>query len=218
MSRLFARSFFVVAFVFSMSLNADTLGPLDGRSAKPGQAKEMSVELGYVTESDFTNIAVRVNYQYSAPVTLYADFGLVDLGSADGSALGFGVRYHLPKQRILPTLDASVRASYHSGSVDFSNFGSSTDIDLSEFSVALHLGGKEAFHETGMKWYGVVSFNRVSTDSTIGQFSSSNSDSEIGFGGGVYMPFGPGEAYAGIEIIDDLFFGLGYRHFIGRAR
>lgn len=218
MLRSIARSIVLLTFVSSASVYAGTLGLLEGRSAHPDQPGQTTLELGYLTEGDFSTIAGRVSYQLSPPVTLYGDFGLIDLGDADGNAFGFGVRYHLAKQRLLPTLDASVRASYHMGSADFNAFGGSTDTDLTELSFAVHIGSKEAFLDNGMKWYGVLSFNRSSSEVSAGAISADNSDSDIGLGGGVYMPFGPGEAYVGVENIDELFFGLGYRHFIGRSR
>lgn len=218
MSRnVFGFTAFLMLF-FSASVYSGTLGLLEGRSAEPDQQGQTTLELGYLTEGDFSTIAGRVSYQLSTPVTLYGDFGLIDLGDADGNSFGIGVRYHLAKQRLLPMLDASVRASYHMGSADFNAFGGSTDTDLTELSFAAHIGSKEAFLDNGMKWYAVLSFNRNSVDVTSGGGSSDNSDSDIGLGGGVYMPFGPGEAYVGVENIDELFFGLGYRHFIGRAR
>ncbi len=51
----------------------------------------------------------------------------------------------------------------------------------------------------------------------FGGQTSENNDSEIGIGGGVYMPLGPGEIYVGVENIDDMFVGVGYRHFLGGA-
>lgn len=200
-----------------MSVLADTFGPLDGRSPDPRQMSEMSAEVGYVSEGDFSSLSTRLNYQYSPLLTLYGDLALVDLnGNADGNAFGFGARYYLANQRIVPELDLAVRASYHLSNVEFNSFAS-TDLDISEFSMAVHFGGKEAFYENGLKWYGVISYNRVATETTVSGISTDNSDSDIGFGGGVYMPLGPGEVYVGVENIDDMYFGLGYRHFLGDA-
>lgn len=218
MSRILSRSFVLLASLFTASVSAGSLGLLEGRSAQPDQPGQTTVELGYLTEGDFSTIAGRVSYQLSPPVTLYGDFGLIDLGDADGNAFGLGVRYHLAKQRLLPMLDASVRASYHLGSADFNAFGGNTDTDLTELSFAVHVGSKEAFLDNGMKWYGVLSYNRLTSEVSSGVVSTDVSDSDIGLGGGVYLPFGAGEAYVGVENIDELFFGLGYRHFIGRNR
>jgi hypothetical protein len=209
MLRNSVRAFLFVTVGFSMTVQADTLGPFDGRSPDPSQMSQMSVEVGYVSEGDFSNIAGRFNYQYSPLVTLYGDFGLVDIGdNADGNAFGFGVRYYLANQRIMPEWDLAVRASYHTGSIEA---GSALDIDLSEMTFAAHFGGKEAFYSNGIKWYGAVSYNRLSSDSAF----SDDSETEIGLGAGVYMPLGPGEVYAGVENIDDMYVGIGYRHFLG---
>ncbi|MFK8074954.1 MAG: hypothetical protein AB8B84_00110 [Granulosicoccus sp.] len=218
MSRLLSRSVVLLTSLFAASVNAGTLGLLEGRSAQPDQTGQTSVEVGYLSEGDFSTIAGRVSYQLSPPVTLYGDFGLIDLGDADGSAFGLGVRYHLAKQRLLPMLDASVRASYHTGSADFNAFGGNTDTDLAELSFAVHVGSKEAFLDNGMKWYGVLSYNRTTSEVSTAVVSIDSTDADLGLGGGVYMPFGPGEVYVGVENINELFFGLGYRHFIGRNR
>lgn len=211
MLRNSARAFMFVTFGFSMTAQADTLGPLDGRSPDPGQMSQMSAEVGYVSEGDFSTIAGRFNYQYAPLITLYGDIGLVDIGDdADGSAFGFGARYYLENQRIVPQLDFAVRASYHIASIDIESGG---DVDRSETTFAAHFGGKEAFYSNGIKWYGVLSYNRSTSDTALGDVT----DSEIGFGAGVYMPLGPGEVYAGVENIDDMFFGIGYRHFLGGA-
>jgi hypothetical protein len=207
-----ARAFLFVMLGFSMSAQADTLGPLDGRSPDPGQLSQMSVEVGYVSEGDFSTIAGRFNYQYSPLLTLYGDIGLVDIGdNYDGNAFGIGARYYLANQRIMPELDLAVRASYHTGAVDV-GVGAS-EIDLSEMTFAVHFGGKEAFYSNGIKWYGVLSYNRVTSEGVFG----AGTNSEIGLGAGVYMPLGPGEVYVGVENIDDMFFGIGYRHFLGGA-
>lgn len=194
-----------------MSVQADTLGPLDGRSPDSRQMSEMSVEVGYLSEGDFSSFSGRLNYQYTPLLTLYGDFAVVDVGNnTDGTAFGIGARYYLANQRIMPELDLAVRASYHMGSVDSD---ASSELDLSELALAVHFGGKEAFYSNGVKWYGVVSYNHIAADTSFGE----NSDSEIGIGGGVYMPLGPGEFYIGVENIDEMFVGLGYRHFLGGA-
>jgi hypothetical protein len=211
MLRFSTRAVLFAMLGFSMASQADTLGPLDGRSPDPRQMSEMSVEVGYVSEGDFSTIAGRLNYQYSALVTLYGDYGLVDIGdNANGNAFGFGARYYLANQRIMPELDLAVRASYHMSSIDVD---AGADFDRSEMAFAAHIGGKEAFYSNGIKWYGVLSYNRLSSETAFGD----NKDSEIGLGAGVYMPLGPGEVYAGVENIDEMFFGIGYRHFLGGA-
>jgi hypothetical protein len=217
MLRFSTRAVSIAVLVFSMSAQADTLGPLDGRSPDPGQISPMSVEVGYVSEDELTTIAGRFNYQMSPVLSLYGDFGIVEVGQGDGNTFGVGVRYYLPNQRIAPQLDIGVRGSYHVSNVDFSTAFASAESDFTELALAVHVGGKEAFYANGMKWYGVVSYNRQSADSSLGQISSDTTDSDIGFGGGVYMPLGPGEAYVGVEKIDEMYFGIGYRHFLGGA-
>ncbi|MFT5893652.1 MAG: hypothetical protein ACI8VW_000518 [bacterium] len=217
MFRFSTRAVLFAMLGFSMSVQADTLGPLDGRSPDSRQMSEMSVEVGYVSEGDFSSLSGRLNYQYTPLLTLYGDFGFVDVGdNADGNAFGIGARYYLDSQRIMPELDLAVRVSYHMSSVDAGGFVGA-ELDRSELALAVHFGGKEAFYSNGIKWYGVVSYNRLSAETMFGGQTSENNDSEIGIGGGVYMPLGPGEIYVGVENIDDMFVGVGYRHFLGGA-
>ena len=218
MLRFSTRVVLIASLGLSMSAQSDTLGPLDGRSPDPGQMSPMSVEVGYVSEDEFSTIGGRFNYQMSPVLSLYGDLGIVEIGNGDGNAFGFGARYYLSNQRIAPQLDLAVRASYHVGSVDFSSGLTTVESDLTELSLAVHVGGKEAFYSNGLKWYGVVSYTRQTSDLSTGANSGETSDSNIGFGGGVYMPLGPGEAYVGVENIDEMFFGIGYRHFLGGAR
>ena len=213
MLRFSACAVFLGVLGFSLSAQADTLGLLDGRSPDPSQLSEMSVEIGYLSEDNLSTLAGRFNYQLSPVLSLYGDFGITEVGNGDGNSFGAGVRYYLPNQRIAPELDIGVRASYHMSSIDFSSGFASNDLDLTELTVAVHVGGKEAFYSNGLKWYGVVSYNRQSSE----QGSFDNTDTDLGFGGGVYMPLGPGEAYVGVENIDEMFFGIGYRHFLGGA-
>ena len=80
-------------------------------------------------------------------------------------------------------------------------------------TFAAHFGGKEAFYSNGIKWYGVLSYNRLSSETAIGD----DNETEIGLGADVYMPLGPGEVYVGVENIDEMYVGICYRHFLGGA-
>ena len=209
MLRFSTRAVLFAILAFSMSIQADTLGPLDGRSPDPREMSKMSVEVGYVSEGDFSTIAGRFNYQLSPLLTLYGDFGLVEVSdNADGNAFGIGARYYLANQRIVPALDLAVRASFHMSSVES---GAGSESDLSEMSFAVHIGGKEAISSSSIKWYSLLSFNRLSVDTA----GADENDFEIGIGAGVYMSLGPGEVYVGLENIDEMYFGIGYRHFLG---
>ena len=203
--------------IFSSSTQAGSLGPLDGRSPDSSQMSTMSIEVGYVSEGELSSFSGRFNYQFSPLLTVYGDVGLVDVDNGDGGAFGIGVRYYLSNQRIVPQLDLAVRASYHTSTVEF-DMTSGSERDLSELSFAVHFGGKEAFYSHGLKWYGVVSFNQLSAASSGSVVASDTDNTELGFGGGVYMPLGPGEAYFGMENIDEMFVGIGYRHFLGSVR
>ena len=46
----------------SLSVNADILGTLSGRSANPANSPQLSVEGSFNTSGDYQNIGARVNY------------------------------------------------------------------------------------------------------------------------------------------------------------
>ena len=177
----------------------------------------MSVEVGYVNEGDFSNLSGRFIYQYSPLVSVYGDFGTLERASDEGTAFGLGATFYLAKQRFMPVLDVGVRASYHLASVD-NGISGGTESDISDMAVAVHFGSKEPFFSYGLKWYGVVSYHRYSVESSIGTQSFDSSSSDVGLGAGVYMPLGSGEAYVGLENLDEMYFGIGYRYFLGGDR
>ena len=43
---------------------------------------------------------------------------------------------------------------------------------------------------------------------------SDDSETELGFGGGIVIPNASGEFYLGIDIIDEMIFGGGFRYFL----
>ena len=192
------------AALMTSNAQAEILGVLGGQSANPEGQADLSVEIGYKFESDLSILGARVNYRLSPKTFIYGDLGFADFDfGSDGTPIGIGFRYHLADQRFVPSLDASVKGSFHIADFD--------SVDISELSVGLHVSGKEAIHESGLRWYGTASFSRVEVDFDI---FGSDSDFEIGFGGGVYLPVKNGEAYVGLEHIDDLFIGIGYRYSI----
>ena len=200
--------------LLSASANAEFMGLLNGRSANPGSDPTLSVEAGFVTGdlggADHQHIGARVNYRLNSELTLYGDFGLVsEIGSADGNPFGIGAYYHLANQRIAENLDMAIKGSLHLGSYEFSSFGFSIEADYTVLSVEALVSSQEPISDNGLSWYGNFGIHRLSVDFDRG---GSDSDFEIGFGGGVTLPFGPGVAYAGADYIDDLGFGIGFRY------
>ena len=212
MIRLFKRTLTLLVAISSLiALNAQAefFGLPNGRLANPGSMPELSVELGFVTGdlgvADYQNIGARVNYRVAPEIVVFGDIGASEFGEADGTPFGLGILYHLSNQRISQALDISAKASYHTGEYKVGNFKT----DLSGLSLEVLLSGREPLANNGLGWYGNFGFHRLTIDAGF-----SDSSNEIGFGGGLVLPAGNGEAYVGIDLIDELIFGLGFRYFV----
>jgi len=204
--------------ITGVSAHADFLGTLSGRSANPANNPQLSVEGSFTTGSDYQNIGARINYGVNESLTVYGDFGLIEVGGPDGNAFGGGIFYYLPDMSDSVTFfgdkDVAVQANYHTSSLDSGGF---SDVDYSSLGVALLISPKEAFNpDNGMNWYANVGFARTTTsiDFDFGfgaSGSASDSEFDIQLGGGIYLPMGPGTFYAGADLIDEFIFGAGYR-------
>lgn len=182
--------------------HAEVLGMLNGRSADLTKLSDLSVEGGFITGDDYDHFGARVNYRVSPGLIAYFDFGKTDIGSTDGTPFGIGAFYQL--QDLISNADAAVKGSYHTGDTEAGRI----EVKNTALSVDLLISGREPISANGLEWYGQLGIHRISAK--VG--SNSNSETELGFGGGVILPVGVGEAYFGIEHIDDLFFGFGLRY------
>jgi len=196
------------------SAHAELFGLLNGRSADPSTMSPLAVEAGIMTGGDFQNIGARVNYSVSPQLTVFGDFGLaeVDAGigsDADGNAFGGGLFFFLGDQQFLPQFDVAGKISYHIASLEFGG----TDVDYNNLSLGALLSSPEPFTEGGLKWYANAGFNRIDADIDVAGFGS-ESDTEILLGGGVVLPLGPGEVYGGVDLVDSIQFGAGFRYFV----
>lgn len=194
------------------SAHAEYLGLLNGRSANPGSSPDLSVE-GGAALGDIQNFGARVNYRLSPVMVLHGDVGMSEFFNADGMSFGVGVFYFLDQQRFLETADVGVHASFHMASLDF---GYNVDLDTSNLTVEALISSKEPISDNGMHWYANVGIHRMAFDygSRAGFGSADSSNMEIGFGGGVTMPYGPGEVYAGIDFVEEMMFGGGFRYYM----
>lgn len=183
--------------------HADFLGLLPGRSADPGSLPPLSVDFGIVTEGDLQNIGVRGNYRLNDRLTLFANVGLAEFGAADGTSFGGGGYYYLPDQRLVPSLDMALKGYVQIGSLDF--------VDTFSLQAELHVSGVEPLSANGLSWYahGGLGFFEAEVDTAFG--SASDDSIELILGGGVTLPAGPGSVFAGVELVDEFFFGVGYR-------
>ena len=193
--------------------HAELFGLPNGRSANPGNLPPLSVEAGFSTGGDYQNIAARVNYQLSPQLTLFGDFGLAEIGAGgtalnyDGNSFGAGVFFHLADQQFLPEYDVAGKVSYHLANLEFAG----TDLDYDNISLEALVSSENPLTAGGLMWYGNVGVNILNVD---GGFGGSESDTELLLGGGVYLPAGPGQVYGGVDLIDDIRFGIGYRYFV----
>jgi len=195
-----------VALLAINTAHAEFFGLLNGRSANPAGLPALTAEGGINFGDDYQVFGARVNYRVGEEIVVFGDFGLVDVGILDGTSFGFGAFYHLANQRFLQNFDVAVKGSYHLGTLDVDFFGSNAEADVSNISFEALVSSQQPISENGMNWYVNGGLNLVDFDFT--------DSSEILLGGGVYLPFGPGEAYAGIDIVDELTFGAGFRYFV----
>lgn len=207
------KSLVAAAIILSLSVTtvqAEYLGLLSGRSANPGSMTDLSVELGFISgdlgDVDYQNIGARVNYRLSPELVVFGDVGISEFGPTDGTPFGLGAIYFLSNQRISENLDIAGKASYHTGDYDFAGVSS----DISGLSLEVLVSGQEPISANGMGWYANAGFHRLSIDFGF----RDDSTNEIGLGGGLILPVGPGEAYAGIDFIDEMTFGIGFRYFV----
>ena len=199
----------------SPALHAEYLGLLSGREATPVNSSDLSIELGLVTGDlgafDYQNIAARVNYRVSTEVTVMGTIGVSEFGNTDGVPFGVGVLYYLPKQRISNKLEIAGKATYHRG--DYSM--GSLDGDIDSLALEALISGTEPLMANGLSWYSNFGLHRISVD-IVNDANDGVDDTEyeLGLGGGLVLPTGLGEAYVGIDVIDDVVFGLGIRYFV----
>jgi len=199
----------VAVSLFAGNAQAEFFGLPNGRSASPDMLSDLSVELGFVTGdlgiTDYQNFGARVNYRVSPEIVVIGDIGLSEFGPADGTPVGLGILYHLSKQRISQSVDIAAKVSYHKGEYEVGG----TDLDLTGLSFEALFSGRQPLAANGLGWYGNFGFHRLTVKDV-----SSDSSNEIGIGGGLTLPTGAGEAYVGVDLIDELTFGLGFRYFV----
>lgn len=185
---------------------AEYLGLLNGRSADPGSYGPMSVEAGIISGSlgtvDYQHFGVRLNSRVSDKVVVFGDLGNSQFGTSDGTPFGLGVFVHLPNQKINERLDMALKASYHAGGYTVS--GRSLNITATSFELLV-----SGLAEEGVGGYASLGVHRLNIE-----FGGVDGSTEFGFGAGLSVPLGPGEAYAGFDFIDEVTLGVGFRYFL----
>ena len=195
--------------IISPALHAEYLGLLSGREATPARSSDLSVELGLVTGdlefADYQNIAARVNYRLSQELTVLGTIGVSEFGVTDGVPFGLGLLYYLPRQRISDKLEIAGKASFHQGAYS----QGAIDVDISSLALEALISGRQPLMDNGLAWYSNFGVHRINIDVV-----DSGTNYELGVGGGLVLPTGLGEAYVGVDYIDNFLFGLGIRYFV----
>lgn len=199
-----------VTTMIALPAHAEYFGLASGRTADLGRLPDVSVEagvmIGDIYDFDYQQIGARINYRIDPLLMVYGDFGLTDIEDADGNTFGVGAFYVM--EGIFEGSDFALKGSYHRGSVDEDGF----ETDLDAITVEGLFSGREPFGANdNLRWYANVGIHRLSSDSEGG---SDDSETEFGFGGGVVVPTAQGEFYVGLDLIDEMTFGGGFRYFL----
>jgi len=218
----FVFGFVVIFSMFAQSAMADFLGLANGRSANLDNMADMSIEGGANIWGDGNLLGTRLNYKVSPDLMAFGDLGrfAVDGSGADSDGLvyGIGAFYQLRNVNLLENTDLAVRGAYHLGTLDA---GGGVDLDWSEITIQALISGDQ-LGETDLGWYANVGMHILEQDigvSFIDPFTGqrisgggSDSNNELGFGGGVTKPMSFGEVYGGVNFIDGGILVAGVRY------
>lgn len=184
--------------------SAEALGFAFGRSANVANYAGLSVE-GAAQVGDLDTLGARATVKINDRAAVYGDFGIADFDYGDdGLTLGGGLIYSIPG--LLPDLDTALTGSFH--------YASGDDIDWNNIALRGVVSGDVPTRDVTLTWYGNVGLDVISWDADNlcnGNGCGDDSDTEVALGGGVILPVGPGEAYGGLEYIDDVLLAVGYR-------
>ena len=188
----------------SAQIHAEYFGLPNGRSADLSSMPAKSVEAGFVTgdlaDVSYQGFGIRFNALVSPDSMFYFDINQTEIEDADGTILGIGFFYQL--EGLLQNTDTAIKGAFHDGKVKQDGF---RDLKGKTISVEALFSGKK-MGESNLRWYGNVGIHKFDFDNY--------DETEIGFGGGVFMPTSFGEFFAGADMIDELTFGAGVRYFL----
>ena len=232
-SSIFAVVALLAAITVAPAAHAEYFGQLSGRTAQLSAQTGISVGVG-LTQGDFgvndyRNLSARVNYAVKPSLHVFGDFGMTAIGSADDPAIGFGALYSADAflGKYVPNLHTAFKGSYHTVTLDgggsgFSPFfnnvgpsgigefipltfsgGGSTDIDA--LSLEVLFSGKRTIGN-GINWYGNVGIHNLD--------AGARSTTEFGLGGGLTRKFNFGDGFIGVDMIDELIYGIGFRYYV----
>jgi len=203
-------SILISLLAIATPIHAEYFGLPNGRSADLDKLPGSSIEVGFATgdipdDADYQNFGGRFNYLASPGTMLFFDLGLAEIEEFDGNLFGIGVFFEI--DGVFTSADFALKGSYHTGSLDEDRF----ELDIDTISVEGLFSGREPISTNGMTWYGNVGVHRLKSEVND---ANSNSETEFGFGGGIIIPSKSGELFAGIDLIDEISFGFGYRYFL----
>ncbi len=185
--------------LYGAATQAGVLSAMNGRSADFTRLPDLSLEAGFNSgefESvDYQNIGLRVNYRLSPGIILLGDLNLSEVGNDDAVSFGFGAYYALAG--VFENIDAALKGAFHTGDFD------GGDLDVLEIDFLF--SGLTPISSNGLLWYANIGLHRLD--------ANSDSETELLLGGGLVLPVSSGEAFFGIDLIDDLSIGIGYRYF-----
>jgi len=211
-------------------------------AAHPQITVEAALSNGEFESADYQRMGVRLNYQYTSEIVLFGDVGKSKLESESETAIGFGAFYSLGKS-ILGSEDSALKvsahqakfSSYSSGgglrqvcrpstnihndiidttapldcsAVPSGSGGSSGGGDVRNIAFELLISGglTKLMPDDNASWYANAGLQMLSGDLA--------DDRIFGIGAGIVLPLGASEVYAGFEVADETFIGLGYRYFV----
>ena len=225
----------------SSTANAEYFGSLNGRTAKFNAHPTMTVEATFSTgdflTSDYQQISLRFNYQYSPRVLMFGDLGQSELSGRSDTSIGVGGYYAL-NTPVLWSDHSAVKMSLHQ--VDFGILPGSTYLNCSAglpyigidgllyidpgictTVVGPSRGGDVRNIAAELLISGAID-NPIIGDAAswyanggIQMLSGDIADDTVvSLGGGIVYPFSATEFYAGWEYADELFVGIGVRYLI----
>ena len=192
-------------------VQAEFYGLMNGRSVGRDALPDMSVEggvvLGDLGEVDYRYIGARLNYRASPELMLYGDLGQTDVDIGDGAdGIGFGVGGYYVVDGVFTTTDFAIKASYHTVGLEDDD---GDEADFTALVLEAIVSGREGLGASGnIGWYANAGIHRLDFDDV------GDDDTELGFGGGFVFPSEAGEFYVGLDIIDEMVFGGGFRYFL----
>lgn len=199
----------VLLLFVSTFATAEIGGLINGRSADlnklPDTSIELGIDFGEFSGVDYQYFGARYNHRINPDMMAFADVGSMEIsfpsfnffgesfgGDIDGFSFGIGAYYML--QDVLQTADTAIKFSIHKAG---------GDIDWNILSLEGIVSGRNGLGSNpDLQWYANFGINSI------------DSETEFLMGGGIVYPLQSGEVFGGIDLIDDMHFGIGYRHFM----